>query len=211
MYVLETDSGLDVLTQESFPFNGYLFEITDSDDSGVGIMIVKESFLKENGVISDIHIGDCEGYLPEGFYEDAESIFSFDGDIKTARGLLISAGFREQSFFNVDLNYKEDESSKAVKKSKSKKSPNSTSEEFICKSFTQKEKNSAKKQLKKKMEEYHTIDFDEDTFISPELAKILPSAFLWCMPGDTYGNESMDPISITLDTNLIGCTVAIHD
>jgi len=81
----------------------WLFQFSDDEEiPGItSLIIVSEAFFKQNGSLDDSHITDQIGSnLPEGFFEEAESFFTTEYDVETAREKLLAAGvFEERTIF----------------------------------------------------------------------------------------------------------------
>jgi hypothetical protein len=81
-------------------FNGWYFQTNGEDGL---IYIVSKEFWEQNGTLDDNHVdSEIAAFLPDGFYEDCESMFSTDYYIKDARVLLKAAGFKEMKLLEND-------------------------------------------------------------------------------------------------------------
>ncbi len=60
-------------------------------------LITPRTYYDLEGVLSD-ESGVADAVVPEGFYELAESMYEYDGNIEHGRQLLLDAGFQEISF-----------------------------------------------------------------------------------------------------------------
>lgn len=82
----------------------FYFELSQAENepSDFDFTLVPIGWWQTNGCYFDHYIPS--EILPDGFYEECESNFGFDGPNDVGRNLLLAAGFVEKDMFSIWLN-----------------------------------------------------------------------------------------------------------
>jgi len=100
-FVVEQDGKLSISIDVPGEVWYYQLGADETFGEGTNAMIVSKSFWEKNNCIDDNHIEGRIGHiLPDGFFEECESSFLFDGPQDEARTLLNAAGFVEKHLFD---------------------------------------------------------------------------------------------------------------
>jgi hypothetical protein len=92
-------------TKEEWLFCAFKNDDTWSEDFPTEMFITSKAYWDKHHCASDHHISDdVEHMLPQGFSEEAESLFFGEYDVETTREKMLAAGFIEDEEFTKFIN-----------------------------------------------------------------------------------------------------------